>query len=179
MTTALQRFLDYYIKGHYHCEGCPFCWGGEYLPGCDEYADCGCYIKGDIQDTCRLLPPVRFLLGWGKRKKAQYHQNHEYDDFGKWYEEKLEKEERLDRALRDYFRVMGYGLVFADKDGRVVPVNGEYITLTHCYDLYRLASDCEDIFGPVKYVPLKQRWKELLKDTWDRFLMIFKPYFCK
>lgn len=36
--------VDYYIKGEYHCDKCPFCWGGEYMPGCDDYDDAGCYI---------------------------------------------------------------------------------------------------------------------------------------
>ena len=33
--------VDYYIKGEYHCDKCPFCWGGEYMPGCDDYDDAG------------------------------------------------------------------------------------------------------------------------------------------
>lgn len=175
----IQRFLDYYIKGKYHCESCPFCWGGEYLLGCDDYADCGCYIKGDIRDTCRLLPPFRFILGWGKRKKAQYCQNHEYDDYLDWHMARIDRQDKLEQALRDYFRVMRYGIVHIDNDGRIIPKGGEYVVETEYYDLYRLADDCEDIFAPVKYVPLKQRWKELLKDTWSKFSMIFKPYFCK
>lgn len=35
-----------------------------------------------------------------------------------------------------------------------------------------------DIFNqPIE--PLKTRWKNLIKATWKRFVMIFKPYFCK
>ena len=60
------KAIEWYIRGEYHCDKCPFCFGGEYLPGCDDYEDAGCYIFGDLRDTCRLIPPIRFILGWGK-----------------------------------------------------------------------------------------------------------------
>ncbi len=175
----IKRLWDLYIKGKYHCDTCPFCWGGEYLPGCDEYDDCGCYIFDDLRDSCRLPPPIRFLLGWGRRKKAEYHYNHQYDDIGEWYEKRIDQEAKFREAFKDYLETMGYGVVYAHKDGCVVPVNGEYTVQKECRDIYRFMDACEDIFLPVKYVPLKNRWKCLLKDSLDRLLMIFKPYFCK
>lgn len=45
--------------------------------------------------------------------------------------------------------------------------------------IYDIRHKLEDVLIPVKYVPLKIRWKEIIKDTWNRFLMTFKPYFCK
>ena len=80
--------VDYYIKGEYHCDKCPFCWGGGYMPECDDYDDAGCYIFGDLRDTCRLIPPIRFILGWGRRKRTEYFRAHKYDDFSEWYAEK-------------------------------------------------------------------------------------------
>lgn len=59
----IPHIIDWYIKGEYHCDNCPFCWGGEYRPGCDDYDDVGCYIFNDLKDSCRLLPPLRFILG--------------------------------------------------------------------------------------------------------------------
>ena len=101
MNKALKNFWNYYIKGHYHCDTCPFCWGGEYLVGCDDYDDAGCYIKGDIADcSCRLIPPIRFLIGWGRRKKTTYLQNHEYDDIDVWYMEKERKQEIFAKFLK-------------------------------------------------------------------------------
>ena len=44
--------------------------------------------------------------------------------------------------------------------------------------MYTLTDDMRDIFTP-PIEPLKTRWKNLIKSTWKRFVMIFKPYFCK
>ena len=151
----LKCFVKYYIKGDYHCDTCPFFWEERGL----EDADAGCYIKGEIQDTCRLLPPLRFLIGWGRKKKALYYCWHEYDGFEKW----LEDEERKDKAVMDILNT------YLGDSGEKSP---SYLISDIRYKL-------EDALIPVKYVPLKIRWKELIKDTWNRFLMIFKPYFCK
>ena len=52
---------------------------------------------------------------------------------------------------------------FSDDKARIAVANG-------------ISSEAEDIFAPVKYKPLRTRWKELVKDTWDAFSMIFIPY---
>lgn len=148
-----KNFFRHYIKGEYHCDTCPFCWEERGI----EDADAGCYIFGDLRDTCRLLPPFRFLIGWPKRKRAIYYADHEYDDFGDWYEEKLRKEDKLKELLEKYF-----------PDDKVKSAMG-----------WGIASQAEDIFIPVKWEPLKTRWKKLIKDTWEAFLMCFKPYFCQ
>ena len=173
-----KRFWRYYIKGDYHCDTCPFCWGVEYLPGCDDYADAGCCIKGELRDTCRLLPPIRFLLGWGRRKKALYYRAHEHDGFAEFVEERERQNREVEKALHNYLNTHGYSIVYASQ-GKAVFLNDDHETLKEYCEIYRLTSDLQDIFAPVKYVPLKSRWKELIKDTWNRFLMIFKPYFCK
>lgn len=44
--------------------------------------------------------------------------------------------------------------------------------------MYTLADDMRDIFQqPIE--PLKTRWKNLIKSTCKRFVIIFKPYFDK
>lgn len=148
----LKCFMKHYIKGYYHCDTCPFCWEERGL----EDADAGCYIKGELQDTCRLLPPFRFLIGWGRRKKALYYINHEYDDIERWYCE----EECKDQAVME---------ILESCLGEKLP----------SYLICDIRCKLEDALIPVKCVPLKIRWKEIIKDTWNRFLMIFKPYFCK
>lgn len=165
-----KRFWKYYIKGEYHCDTCPFCWGGEYMPGCDDYADCGCYIKGELRDTCRLLPPFRFLIGWGRRKKTLYYLAHEYDDVDKW----ICEEERKDMAVMEILEPFLGELATIQNLDFINP--GEKVP---SYMIYDIRHKLEDALIPVKYVSLKKRWKELIKDTWNRFLMIFKSYFCK
>lgn len=29
------KVIEWYIKGEYHCDKCPFCWGGQYNAGGD------------------------------------------------------------------------------------------------------------------------------------------------
>lgn len=161
-----KRFWKYYIKGEYHCDTCPFSWEERGL----EDADAGCYIKGEIQDTCRLLPPFRFLLGWGRRKKALYYLNHQYDDMDEWYCEQCRKDQAVMEILEPYLG----DLATIQNPEFMKP--GEKSPSPLIYDIRH---KLEDALIPVKYVPLKIRWKELIKDTWNRFLMIFKPYFCK
>ena len=174
---TIKQIINNYIKGEYHCDTCPYCWGGNYCPGIDDYDVCGCYIRGEIQDTCRLLPPIRFLFGWGKKKRAIYGYNHEYDDFGEWYSERCEREKQIESALKDYLKTMSYGIVYVGKDGRAVLVNGEYKSLDLYSEFYRFADACVDIIAPKKCESLKDRWKKLILDTWHRFIDSFKPYF--
>lgn len=95
--------VDYYIKGEYHCDKCPFCWGGEYMPGCDDYDDAGCYIFGDLRDTCRLIPPIRFILGWGRRKRAEYFRAHDTTIFQNGMQKKRKKKLHLSKPLMTEF----------------------------------------------------------------------------
>jgi len=169
-----KRFWKYYIKGEYHCDTCPFSWEERGM----EDADAGCYIRGELWDTCRLLPPLRFLVGWGRRKKTLYYKYHEYDGFAEFVEELDRQDREVEKALYNYLNIYGYGIVHASQ-GKAVFQNDDHETLKEYSGIYRLASDLRDVFAPVKYEPLKSRWKELIKETWNRFLMIFKPYFCK
>ena len=94
-----KRFWNYYIKGEYHCDTCPFCWEERGY----EDADAGCYIKGELQDTCRLIPPFRFLIGWGRRRKVRYIRNHEYDDYPEFIEKYDRELHETEKALQDCF----------------------------------------------------------------------------
>lgn len=170
--------IDWYIKGEYHCDKCPFCWGGEYLPGCDDYDDAGCYIFGDLRDTCRLIPPIRFILGWGKRKKAEYFQAHEYDDFPEWQEKRDAHERQFNACFKEHI-LDRYAVFHKDRDGNAFggPIDSD--RFCEFDEMMRLMWDCKDLFSPPSYVPLKEQWAQLIKDTWRKFIMIFKPYICK
>lgn len=75
----LKNLIDWYIKGKYHCDKCPYCWSTYSYDG-DE--DCGCYLKGDIQDTCRHIrnPISRMVVN-----KNMYIHEHCYDDLEESY----------------------------------------------------------------------------------------------
>ena len=168
MCNKLKRFWNYYVKGNYHCDTCPYCWEERGY----EDADAGCYIYGDLRDSCRLLPPFRFLIGWGRRKKAQYLMNHEYDGYVEFIEEREKQESYVEKAMKEWLDHNGYVIALNTNDDTRLDVD-------KFSDIYCLSDSMRDIFSPVKYEPLKKRWGKLLKDTWQRFLMIFKPYFCK
>lgn len=173
------KVIDWYIKGEYHCDKCPFCWGGEYLPGCDDYEDAGCYIFGDLRDSCRLIPPVRFLLGWGKRKKAEYRNNHEYDDYPEWAEKQIKQNELFRLYLKEYI-LNQYAVFYKDHDGEVVGEPVDVQSFLESYDVLRLQGACEDLFSPPQdIIPLRKKWGNLIKETWHSFIGVFKPYFCK
>lgn len=170
--------VEWYIKGEYHCDRCPFCWGGGYNAGCDDYDDAGCYIFGDLRDTCRLIPPLRFVLGWGKRKRAEYFQAHEYDVFPEWAK-KCDEQERQFIALFTEDILDKYAVLHKDRDGNTFGEPLEAKRFCKFDDVNRFRWDCKDLFSPPSYVPLKERWAQLIKDTWRKFIMIFKPYICK
>ena len=172
------KAVEWYIKGEYHCDKCPFCFGGEYLPGCNDYEDAGCYIFGDLRDTCRLIPPIRFVLGWGKRKKSEYLRAHEYDDFGEWQEKRYFQEQQFNACFKEHI-LNHYAVFYKDRYGNVFgePIDSDWFC--EFDEMMRLRWDCKDIFSPPSYVPLKKRWAQLIRDTWNRFIGIFKPYFCK
>ncbi len=177
------KAVEWYIKGEYHCDKCPFCFGGEYLPGCDDYEDAGCYIFGDLRDTCRLIPPIRFILGWGKRKKMQYLENHRYDDYGDWAEKQFDNEQKFREAFREEIGAK-YALCFKDSNGEMEKgADGKPYSLDEdCYieSMFLLCLKAREIFDPPKpYEPLRKKWAHLVKETWKKFIGIFKPYFCK
>lgn len=77
----LKNCIDWYIKGKYHCDKCPYCWSTYSYDG-DE--DCGCYLKGDIHDTCRYIrnPISRMIVN-----KRMCKEEHYYDDLIESYKQ--------------------------------------------------------------------------------------------
>jgi hypothetical protein len=163
-----------YIKGDYHCDTCPFCWGGEYLDGCDDYDDCGCYIKGELPHSCRLIPPIRFLIGWGKRKKSQYYENHRYDGVEDWYKQRQHEEHMFQACVLDTLGSAGIcRWNEADKSYESV----DYETFQNYCS--KIQNEYDEAMRPIQHIKLRTQWAILIKTTMKRFISIFKPYFCK
>lgn len=172
----LGRAWKWYIKGYYHCDHCPYCW--------EEYSyegdcDCGCYIRGELWDTCRLIPPIRFLVGWGRKKCAQYWEAHAWDGMADWYE----KEEMKKDAYSDSIKILleHIELYQRDFEGNLEPVcKYELVDIFNfgagkINDAYRFYEDtAHPVVGDP---PLKQQWKDLLRKTWGKFADHFRPYF--
>ena len=166
----LKLWWQWYIQGYYHCDKCPMCWSEWSYEGDN---DCGCYLFGDIRDTCRLLPPFRQLIGWPKKRKAEYWEEHQYDGIEDVLETEYLQSELLERLLREAFSF--YEFAIPTEDGKLTPASESKERLIEmlvpdirfCY---------ENEAHPVTYTPLKAEWKQVLRRTSKEFLDIFRPF---
>ncbi len=166
----IKKAFNWYVKGYYHCDKCPYCWVHQGYEDCDA----GCYIFGELRDTCRLIPPIRALIGWPKRKKAMYWYTHEYDGFGEWYEREEKKREKFNECVLDFLSL--YEICWKDENGVFHPINKqEYVN----YNAWEIRRDYEDYCNPIVFKPLRIEWKELIAKTFRRFIDVFRPYFGK
>lgn len=172
--SKLRSFWRYYVKGEYHCDQCPYAWSdySDYLGD----GNCGCYVKGDIQDSCRLIPPIRFLLGWGKKRRYLYRESQICDDMFEYRIRTEKKQAQFDEAVRPHFEQ--YLIVWKDENGNIARrENGEPDTV-NVDDVcdYGFFLDCRSVFS-VPEQSLKEQWASVLKNTWNRIADLFLPYF--
>lgn len=165
------RAWNWYVRGDYHCDKCPYCWCE--TCGYEDDADAGCYIKGELCDSCRLLPPFRFLLGWGKKKRYQYAETHEWDGLVDFYTENQKNCSTMYEVLQKHLE---------DYEFCYVAMDGEYRKNVDLEDILieRCAIICEDYESaahPVTHQRLSAKWKELFKETFERLKRKFEPYF--
>ncbi len=158
---------NWYVLGYYHCDKCPYSWEER---GYEDY-DCGCYIKGDICDTCRLIPQFRAIIGWPKKRYAQYWEGHMYDGMGDWYEQSIKQEESFADCIKILLK--GMELYERDSEGNLVPICKENLTEVFSFgygQFYEAFRYYEDHAHPPKVVPLKKQWKDLIKLTWKQMV---------
>lgn len=161
----LPRWMRWYVLGDYHCDHCPMCWSdySDYLGD----GDCGCYIFGDIREgACRLLPPFRTLIGWPRKKRAQYDYAHQYDDMGDYYDREFHQEKVFVSCIKQL--LSGYILVQRGFDGafREIPLE-EYTDCcgfgSRIIDAYRAYED--EMYPTTWYVSLKHDWQNVISRT--------------
>lgn len=164
----LRRAWKWYIKGDYHCEHCPYCWS-EYSYEGD--GDCGCYIRGELYDTCRLIPPIRFLIGWPRKRKTEYWEKQQYDGIGEYYEQQYKQEDAMRAAILKALE--NCEVCQRDPEGKLYPFcKSDVVEI----NMWAAMTSYEDTCHPIIHKPLKQQWKELLRKTWDAFADHFRPY---
>ena len=174
---SMHRFFNWYIKGEYHCDKCPYSWeeGTSY-----EYddCDCGCFIKGDIRDTCRLLPPFRWIIGYPKRKKERYYKNHQYDGFVEYAIEDDENDKKFQELLIDFLN--SKNLYCKDRKGNYIPYSESDLSYFYM-DAWKLRKDYEDFLWEQEQSknPPENLWKKAFLNTWNNITKHIKPYFCK
>lgn len=176
MKKKLRRAWKWYIKGDYHCDHCPYCWADYSYDG---DCDCGCYIRGELWDTCRLIPPIRFLIGWPRKKCHQYFEAHAYDGMAEWCENEDKKRTAYAESIKIFLR--NTELYRRDFDGKLYPLCKAEETQIHDFGVSQFSDAYhyyEDHAHPVVGdPPLKQQWKDLLRKTWNKFADHFRPYF--
>lgn len=165
-----------WIKKGNDCSKCNYCWEEISNTDCGTEYDGGCYIKGCCYDDqpCYLLTPIKFILGFFKKKKSEYFLNHEYDNFGDWWTKKENNQDKFKQLMNKSFD--GYSLCYKDADGTLNECNKELIINNSARDII---NEYEDYAHPIIHKKLKNEWSELIKKTFNMFLDKFKPYFCK
>lgn len=173
--SAFYRFWHWYIKGEYHCDKCPYGWEEKTSYEYDEW-DAGCYIKGDIRDTCRLLPPFRWVVGYLRKRKYEYLRSHEYDDYEEWQDRQNAREEKMCELLNKFLKNLE--LCAKDGEGNYYQINKE---IHIDQENYRIRYEYEDFIAEqeAKASPYQNPWKKAILWTWHKFIDFFKPYFCK
>lgn len=174
--TILSRLSDiwhWYILGEYHCDHCPYCWEERYEDDCDA----GCIIKGEIQDTCRLVPPFRGIVGFFATKRYIYKSRHHYDDLPEWYERQERKETEFKRLVADNLRKEGYVTCRRDDAGNLVEVSDNELS----YIWEHIASNFETVVleNRTDYAGScpKELRKQAREATWRSIKEWFHVYF--
>lgn len=172
---SCNRAWRYYVKGEYHCDHCPFSWEERSY----DDVDCGCYIFSDLQGSCRLIPPVRFLLGWGKRRKQQYWEAHMWDDAEQYYTEQDLRYSRFEEGFDSVFD--GYKITLADENAPKPSSPEDEARMSemlkdHCKEaLFQMA---EYVFSETE-PSLKDLWEEAFAETGRRLRNKVVPYLPK
>lgn len=163
------NIVRWYLFGEYHCDHCEMCWSdwSDYLGD----GDCGCYIFGDLRDTCRMPKPLRFLRGYVRKKKAEYGEAHCYDDMGEYYEQQQIRRQAFSESIL---------ILLKDKevysrsweDGKLIPVCKMELTDMSDFGVssFREAYyHYEDKAHPVEHITLRDDWKRVWKRTKKAF----------
>lgn len=162
----LKRAISYYILGYYHCDKCPWCWEEEM--SYDGDCDAGCYARGDTHETCRLLPPIRAILGYFGKKRQMSIDWSIYEDLVAENEE----EERKFKLDMDFVKIINSKL----ESNFVYTGEGSQTGDPYYQDnvVFEIASELRKTYEKMAEAaqvptPLKTRWKNLISDTLKSF----------
>lgn len=169
----LPAWIRWYILGNYHCDSCPMCWEDWSCGDCD----CGCYIFGDIREGgCRLLPPIRAIIGWPRKKRHQYAEYHAYDGMEAWFvQQQLQKDSfaKCIETILDGIRIQSKRLDGTWADVPIEEITSDFYGFSsHMYDAVK---NYEDTIYPTPYVPLKTHWHQVLSKTKARLFQSSAP----
>lgn len=162
-------FWNWYVRGEYHCDHCPYSWEER---GCED-CDAGCYIKGELYDTCRLLPPFRAIIGKLRKNKYEYFREHEYDGCGEDYEKTLGCENKITELILS--SLVDYDLIYPGAKGYNIIADKERVFRENASRIYY---EYEEYAHPfTERETLGELWRKALKATWDASFGKLRPYF--
>lgn len=152
----MKRIIKW-ISGGNDCEKCPCAWE-EWGP---EDCDGGCYAGRDLfEGRCRI--PI--LARWYIARRAMFQKDHEYDGFGKWYEDQLRKQDAVKGALFKRDRNLVLCWEYKDESGVTVyrPYDQEAVINEISYDIVGALDDDRMAHEPQR---LGAKWKAIAKET--------------
>jgi hypothetical protein len=171
---SLRKMMNWFRDGN-DCAHCPAGWDEcSYTEGGCEY-DGGCYIYGDeYPEPCRLLLPkfVRAFLA----RRQKYFKNHEYDDFGGWWEKREAGREAIREEIkRQMYQYYPHYICWKNEVGEYQEVD------TNAY-IDQMAWGVRDAYEDFLKEPrktLRQKWAELIKETVSIPVDYIKSYICE
>ena len=153
----IKNFIDWYIRGKYHCNKCPYSWAE-----CSGYwgdGDYGCHLKGDVRDSCRHIcnPISRMIVN-----KKIYAKEHYYDDLIEIVEQSDKVMDKIKQAFeKDPYGKPWYKLL---RDSNLDGDSGLEATLEFRGVIFDAIETYNEIYHP-HFSPkkkLKQAFKEWL-----------------
>lgn len=158
----------WYVLGDYHCGHCPF---RRVIWSYEDACDYGCYIKVVPEGDCHLLPPFRFLIGWPKMRYSQYWEDRAFDGIDDWCKQNIKNEEAFSESIK--ILLNGTEIYRTDADGKIHPLNKDnYFDAFNGgrSQFHEALRHYESHAHPVKKIPLRQQWKDLIRLSWKQLI---------
>lgn len=154
-------WVRWYICGEYHCDHCPYSWEerGE------EDADAGCYLFGELRETCRLIRnPISRMIVNARMNDADGRY-----DFWTEVSNDIEIAEEIQKGLEKEAKDLEH--YFPAK---------KFVSSLNGYDQYEIIKTICAEYNLMKY-PYQTPWKKLksaFAEWWKYFTYRhFKRYF--
>ncbi len=166
----IKTLWNWYVRGYYHCDHCPYCWEERGM----EDSDAGCYIYGDIRDTCRLPFPIRGIVGSIKRNRACFYTDRFADEEAQYYTDRhtrlVKMTELIDDFLPKYLECRKNALNDGDDNTSIDDVCPEWCFSYIETIVYEYEKECHPETNRVP-CPLRIEWKRLLSKTWKEIIV--------
>ena len=130
-----------------------------------------CLIKGsDIDSCCKLIPPLRHLLGWIGTKRQDYDYERQDVEYVKYSIKQQAETDKLEGLIKDY--VYNGDLYIKYSGGKIIPIDPN----TFFDSIYDVKREYDDFAHPTIRKTLRQEWRELILKTLNKWIDPLKPF---